>query len=884
MFFIREAIRATARQITRTTSGIKSPVIYPITNWAIEPVDVFKQSFEFPNVLTSDNLCLSMMKSGVSGNLLLEAPRVFSIRELIISDKPELDFTRPAVFDYTCLLTRAEKCSGNYVKPFALPKIFKYDKVIAYPNISKNLFLSLDIPDISGCNYESSEQINDSTDEGSTQSKTQRTNIDKIPTRSPSDWELIQPVLLPPLSLEFPEEFDFYRDLRGYQQYGISWLVSNPSALLADEMGTGKTVQTVNALRILFRQGEIRCALIVCPPAVIGSVELTVETGSSEGWRGHFYHWASELEVAILRGGNKEQRKLAWESPFHIYITTYDTLRTDISNQTLSDLEKFDCIVLDEAQKIKNEDTKTSKAIRCLQSEYRWALTGTPIENKIDDIKSLFSFIRPGTFSGTIEDSPEAVKAAVDPHMLRRLKQDVLQDLPDKVRQEDWLDLDGDQRADYNRALLSGKKRIEASIGIEQGSQVRQHIFALISELKQLCNFAKGKLESPKTDLLLEYVETISENKKKVLIFSQYREEGTDKISKLLIEKQIRYVVYTGKVSEQRKNQAVHEFRSDPDVTVFLATIDTAGYGLTLTEATYVIHFDHPWNPAKMQNAEDRTHRIGQKSGVTVYSFWMKGTIEERIKKKLLEKRLLVENTVDELAIEAIENGLSTEDWLDVLGVEAGVKTVQTSAKEVSESRPEEKSQRKRQKQKIVSKSAASQIHRFTKKVEKPHKMYNDRIKQLEKVLKRLRDQIAGKEDALTTIAPEEKVRIKQQISDLRLEIKPFEEEYWQLLRNKSKQVEISEPEAKVVVAELVEQVGQLQNSTQYPDEVIQILREIYLEVSKPNSPASAKLKGALSMLPPFVSLGYEAEIDTESFFRTYMPTFTKWYKALAKR
>lgn len=881
--FFRKAIRVMARQITRTASGIKSPTIYPITSWTIELVDVFKQSFEFPEVLTSDNLCLSMIKNRVSDNLLPEIPEIFNIQELMPPDKSGLDFECPIVFDCTCLLTRTEKYSSNYVRPFLSPKIFEYDRFIAYPEISQNLFFSLDIPDITGCNYESSGYVDNSTREESKRSEAKRSNIDKIPTRSPSDWELIQPVLLPPLSLEFPEKFDFYRNLRGYQKSGISWLINNSSALLADEMGTGKTVQAVNALRILFRQGEIRYALVVCPPAVIGSVELTIETGSSEGWRGHFYHWASELEIAILRGGNKEQRKLAWERPFHVYITTYDTLRTDISNQTLSNLEKFDCIILDEAQKIKNEDTKTSKAIRCLQSEYRWALTGTPIENKINDIKSLFSFIRPGTFSKTIEDSAEAVKAAVDPHMLRRLKQDVLQDLPDKVRQEDWLELDRDQRADYNRALQSGRRRIETSIGIKTGTQVRQHIFALISELKQLCNFAKGKLESPKTDLFLDYVETIAENKNKVLVFSQYREEGTDKIAKLLTENQIKYVIYTGKVSEQRKNQAVNEFRNDPDITVFLATIDTAGYGLTLTEATYVIHFDHPWNPAKMQNAEDRAHRIGQKSGVTVYSFWMKGTIEERIKKKLLEKRLLVENTVDELAVEAIENGLSTEDWLDVLGVEAGVNTVQVSARDITESHSEAKNQN-RKKKNISSKSAASKIHRFTKKIEKPHQMYKNRIKQLEKNLKRLRDQIAGKEDALTTIAPEEKVRIKQQINDLRLEIKPFEEEYWYLLRNKSKQVEISETEAEVVVAELVEQVGQLQNSTQYPDEVIQILREIYLEVSKPNSPASAKLKGALSMLPPFVSLGYEVEMDTESFFRTHMPTFTKWYEALARR
>ncbi len=129
---------------------------------------------------------------------------------------------------------------------------------------------------------------------------------------------------------------------------------------------------------------------------------------------------------------------------------------------------KFDCIILDEAQKIKNRETKTSQAIRCLHSEYRWALTGTPIENSLDDVKSLFAFIRPATFRGGVEDSPEAVKAAIDPYMLRRLKQDVLQELPDKVRQEDWLELDEYQKTDYNRALQTGRQKIETSLGVEQ--------------------------------------------------------------------------------------------------------------------------------------------------------------------------------------------------------------------------------------------------------------------------------------------------------------------------------------------------------------------------------------------------------------------------------
>ena len=162
--------------------------------------------------------------------------------------------------------------------------------------------------------------------------------------------------------------------------------------------------------------------------------------------------------------------------------------------------------------------------------------------------------------------------------------------------------------------------------------------------------------------------------------------------------------------------------------------------------------------------------------------------------------------------------------------------------------------------------------------------MSSDRLRQVERNLTRLRQQLAGKEDTLTTIAPEERVRIKQQIADLKAEMKPFETEYWQILADESATTAISEPAPEVVVAEIVEQAGQLQTSQQYSDEVLEWLQEIHAEVSKPEAPAVAKLKGALSLLPPFVSLSYEAELDTENFLRTHFPTFTKWSKALAKK
>ncbi|NEO57246.1 MAG: DEAD/DEAH box helicase family protein [Okeania sp. SIO3B5] len=485
-------------------------------------------------------------------------------------------------------------------------------------------------------------------------------------------WDLLKPLLQPPLSFYFSDEFDLYQPLRGYQQQGILWLISQFSALLADEMGTGKTVQTVNAIRFLFRQGNIKSALIVCPPAVIGSVALTIETEKPEGWSGHCYLWTPELYVIIVRGGSRKRRKL-WEIPAHIYITSYYTLPRDLSENVLVDLNKFDCIILDEAQYIKNRNSERSKAVRKLNSKYRWALTGTPIENSIEDVKALFSFINPDLFKTEINYSDQEIRSTIEPYTLRRLKQDVLKDLPEKNCQEDWLELDENQQKVYDETLNAGRQKIQTIIS-NQGEVKKTHIFVILNKLKQICNFAKEKYTSPKTDRLLEYLDIIVANNQKVIIFSQYVSEGVDKLAKLLTQKKIRFVLYKGGISEQNRNQIISDFRSKPEINVFLATIQSVGFGLTLTEASYVIHFDHLWNPAKMQNAEDRAHRIGQTKSLTVYSFWMKNTIEERIKKKLIEKRLLVENIIDPLAVEAIENSVTTEDWLDIFDIETPQK------------------------------------------------------------------------------------------------------------------------------------------------------------------------------------------------------------------
>ncbi len=206
----------------------------------------------------------------------------------------------------------------------------------------------------------------------------------------------------------------------------------------------------------------------------------------------------------------------------------------------------------------------------------------------------------------------------------------------------------------------------------ELGEQVtKAHIFAVIMALKRVCNFASGKRSSPKSETLVEYVKTIKESGHKALVFTQWVDEyGVATLESIL--KPFGVSVLKGGLSDNSREAALQRFRTDPNVSVLLATLKTGGVGLTLTEANYVFHYDHWWNPATMWQAEDRVHRRGQQRGVNVYSFWTQKTIEERIHEKLCERGLLFDEVVNSLSETDVEQSISTEDWLDMLGVPRG--------------------------------------------------------------------------------------------------------------------------------------------------------------------------------------------------------------------
>ena len=487
----------------------------------------------------------------------------------------------------------------------------------------------------------------------------------KIEQPMPSIWDLLFAVLQPPLTFGQSENLLLPNSLYPYQWQGIKFLMDNDHALLADDMGTGKTVMTTVALKILIQQTKVHHVLILCTPSVLYE------------WKRHLDDWAPELTSYLIRSPQKEVRKSLWETPMHVYVTTYDILKGDIENSILpkGSLTHFDVVVLDEAHHIKNMKSKRFRAIKQLQPKRRWALTGTPVQNKIEDLASIFEFVYPGLLT-SFDLHPEQIQAKIKPYFLRRRKKEVMPELPPKIYEPIELELDEEQDVAYRQAEAGISSEFEEVLA--RGEKItRQHIFAKLTILKQICNFAPRKSTSPKTDSLKERIEEIVESGNKVIIFSQYVNEGVSKLEKILEPYGVAKIV-GGQTDAVRRNE-IEKFKKRKDVPVLIASVRSGGEGLNLTEASYVVHFDHWWNPAVMWQAEDRVHRRGQTKGVNIYSYWMKDTIDDRIRQKLREKGILFEKIVDGLAEEGVDELFTVNDWLEIFGV----KNVEVAKKPV---------------------------------------------------------------------------------------------------------------------------------------------------------------------------------------------------------
>jgi SNF2 family DNA or RNA helicase len=468
-----------------------------------------------------------------------------------------------------------------------------------------------------------------------------------------------------------PKPADFQGDLRPYQERGMAWLAFlerwGLGACLADDMGLGKTIQFIAFLLHLQEQKSLeKPTLLVCPTSVLGN------------WEREVRKFAPKLRTLQYHGDKRPKGKKFVEAVHQkdLIITSYSLLYRDL--KSLQGVE-WQIIALDEAQNVKNPEAKQSQAVRQLEAAFRVALTGTPVENRLQELWSILDFLNPGylgnrqffqrRFAMPIEKygdtaSLSQLRSLVQPFILRRLKtdRDIIQDLPEKQEMNVFCGLSPEQAQLYQQVVDASLAEIDAAEGLQR----RGMILGLLVKLKQICNhpgqyLKQAQLTEPRLSgklvRLQEMLEEVLSEGDRALIFTQFAEWG--KLLQPYLEKHLqREILFLyGSTRKQQREEMVDRFQHDPQgPPIMILSIKAGGVGLNLTRANHVFHYDRWWNPAVENQATDRVFRIGQKRNVQVHKFVCTGTLEEKIHDMIESKKQLAEQVVG-----------TGEDWLTEL-------------------------------------------------------------------------------------------------------------------------------------------------------------------------------------------------------------------------
>ena len=418
--------------------------------------------------------------------------------------------------------------------------------------------------------------------------------------------------------------FEFFNTLANYNFGGV----------LADEMGLGKTVQTLAFL--LFQKGKR--SIVITPTSLIFN------------WKSEFEKFTPDIKLGIAYG-NKITREKILENinEYDIILTSYGTYKNDIDKY---ENLKFDFCIIDEAQNIKNPDSIITNAIKKINAEVKFALTGTPVENNLTELWSIFDFVMPGylyskhkfekIFANSDKNSSQ-LKNLIKPFMLRRTKKEVMDELPDKIEQKFYVELEKEHKRAYKSFVNLIKRRIL------ENNEDNITVFSYLTKLRQLSiapeiivkNY-KGK--NSKLEILMNIIK--SNKTRKILVFSQFT-KVLGLIGNRLNEENISYSYIDGKTDAKKRLALVEEFNNTDKNKVFLISLKAGGTGLNLTSASMVIHFDPWWNPAVEDQASDRAHRIGQKNVVDVIKLISKDTVEEKVIEMQEIKKDLIEDIIN---------------------------------------------------------------------------------------------------------------------------------------------------------------------------------------------------------------------------------------------
>lgn len=480
------------------------------------------------------------------------------------------------------------------------------------------------------------------------------------------------------INLTLPK--DELKILRDYQLTGVKWLYTLAKTgfggILADEMGLGKTIQVIYYIKQMLKDNENNKFLIVVP------------TSLAYNWDHEFDSFGSNIKRKICVGNKDKRTKILRNlNDTNVIITTYGLLRED---EELYNNLNFNTMVIDEAQNIKNNMAGITKVVKKINAETKFALTGTPLENSILELWSIFDFIMPGYLASLtkfqskykIKDFDEnseilikGLSKQINPFILRRKKQDVVKELPDKLINDIYIELKDEQKKLYVAELERVKEEMEKIIETEGMNKARFLILQLLTKLRQICidpsivydNYKDG---SNKLEQLESIVNEYIKNNHKILIFSSFK-TALNIVKEKLNKAKIKTYMIDGSVPAKDRIEMVDNFNNNDDVKVFLIMLKSGGTGLNLATADVVIHLDLWWNPQAENQATDRAHRIGQKNTVEVIHLITKGTIEEKILELQNKKRILSDKLIDgEIRDKNILSELTKEDIKNLLSYE----------------------------------------------------------------------------------------------------------------------------------------------------------------------------------------------------------------------
>ena len=455
--------------------------------------------------------------------------------------------------------------------------------------------------------------------------------------------------------------------LRPYQAEGIKWIKylydNNLGGCLADDMGLGKTVQTIGTLTLIYPK-EKKPTLIVMPRSLLFN------------WQNELKKFAPQLSVFTYYANERDIKEAM---KHQVILTTYAMVRNDIEDFRK---KKFHYVILDESQNIKNMTTQTTQAALLLQAEHRLALSGTPVENNLAELYSLFRFLNPTMF-GTLDnfnsryatpiqkdgdnDALLSLRKKIFPFMLRRLKKDVLKDLPDRIEQTLYVEMSLEQHDFYERRRQYYYNQVRQTIDTEGIGKSQFVIFQALNELRRIASIPEslsdGHIKSPKLEQLADSLLEAVSNGHKVVVFFNFI-AGIEALSEQLDQNGIDYACMTGSTRDRRS--IVERFQNDPQCKVMLMTLKTGGVGLNLTAADTVFIFEPWWNKAAEEQAINRLHRFGQKAKVLSYSLITQHTIEEKIQLLQQKKADLFEGVIS--ADSSSSKQLSEQDIDFILG------------------------------------------------------------------------------------------------------------------------------------------------------------------------------------------------------------------------